>query len=258
MTNLFCFDKIDKRIYLGDEKLPVYKIADVTFETNHLYTYTPKLCENYRADGATPEFTVNVTKEDIAAERNNEGGENFSDAYLESLALFRKLGEYILNNADGMIFHASAVEANDEGYLFTAPSGTGKSTHARLWKEMLGEKMSYINDDKPIIRLIGEDFYVYGTPWNGKHRLDSNKKTKIKAICRINQAKENRIKEISAGEMLITILNQTVRPTKTEEVDKLFYLVDKLLKRVKLYNLECDISREAAELSFRTMSENEK
>lgn len=234
--------------------MPVYRIADVTLKTNHIYAYTPKLCENYRYDGnEEPTLVLNVTQADIDAERNNEGGENFPDAYLESLALFRKIGDYVLNKADGMIFHASAVEVDGKAYLFTAPSGTGKSTHARLWKEMLGCRMNYVNDDKPIIRMLDGEFYVYGTPWNGKHRLDTNKKAKIKAICRINQAKENRITEITPSEMLITILNQTVRPTEADEMDKLLNLVDKLLKSVKLYNLECNISREAAELSFSTM-----
>lgn len=235
--------------------MPVYRIADVTLKTNHIYAYTPKLCENYRYDGNS-EFDVelNVTQEDIAAERKNEGGENFPDAYLESLALFRKIGDYVLNNADGIIFHASAVEVDGEAYLFTAPSGTGKSTHSRLWKEMLGDRMHYVNDDKPIIRFADGEFYVYGTPWNGKHRLDTNKKAKIKAICRINQAKENSITEIKPSDMIITILNQTVRPTEEVAMDKLLTLIDKMLSSVKLYNLECNISREAAELSFSTMS----
>lgn len=235
--------------------LPVYKIADVVFETNHIYSYTPKLCEKYVYSGTEkPAFTVNIKEADILAEKNNDGGENFPDAYLESLALFRKLGEHILKNADGLIFHSSAVAVDGNAYLFTAPSGTGKSTHARLWKEMLGDRMVYINDDKPIIRLVDGEFYVYGTPWNGKHRLDTDTKAKIKAICKISQAKENSIKEISAGEMLMVILNQTVRPTEVEEADKFFSLVDKLLKSVKLYSLGCDISREAAELSFGAMS----
>lgn len=235
--------------------LPVYKIADVIFETNHVYSYTPRLCEKYVYSGTEkPAFIVNIKEEDILAEKSNEGGENFPDAYLESLALFRKLGEYVLMNADGLIFHSSAVAVDGNAYLFTAPSGTGKSTHARLWKEMLGDRMVYINDDKPIIRLVDGEFYVYGTPWNGKHRLDTDTKAKIKAICKISQAKENCIKEISAGEMLMVILNQTVRPTEAEEADKFFSLVDKLLKSVKLYSLGCDISREAAELSFGTMS----
>ena len=235
--------------------MPVYKIADVVFETNHVYAYTPRLCQKYLYSGEEkPVFTAEITDGDILAEKNNEGGENFPDAYLESLALFRKLGDYILNNAKGMIFHASAVAVNGEAYLFTAPSGTGKSTHARLWKEMLGDKMVYINDDKPIIRFIDGDFYVYGTPWNGKHRLGGNVKAKLKCVCKIYQAKENSITKAEIPEMIGVVFNQTLRPEQAEDMEKLLSLTDKLLTKSNLYALGCNISREAAELSFKTMT----
>ena len=98
------------------------------------------------------------------------------------------------------------------------------------------------------------DFYVYGTPWNGKHGLDTNTRAKIKAICKIYQAKENSIVKADSSEMLITILNQTLRPNELDKIDKLFGLIDKMLKKIDLYNLGCNISKEAAELSFKTMS----
>lgn len=235
----------------------VYKIADVIFKTNHIYNYTPQQLKNYIYNGKDKiavEFLI--TDFDIQKEREfAEDIENFSDAYLESLALFRKLGNYMLNYADGIIFHSSAVAVDGQAYLFTAPSGTGKSTHARLWKEMLDERLVYINDDKPIIRFVEGEFYAYGTPWNGKHALDNNMRAKIKAICRINQGVENKIKEISPQEMLFVILRQTIRPENEKEADKLFILIDRLLKSVKCYSLDCNISRQAAELSFGVMSE---
>ncbi|MBQ8427284.1 MAG: hypothetical protein IJX16_05955 [Clostridia bacterium] len=139
-------------------------------------------------------------------------------------------------------------------YLFTAPSGTGKSTHTRLWRELLGDKAVMINDDKPIIRYVDGEFYVYGTPWNGKHRLDTNTRAKVKAICQIYQAKENEIKKISPPEMLLTVLNQTIRPNDAETYDKLLDLIDKLLRKVELYKLGCNISIDAAKLAYETMS----
>ena len=145
-----------------------------------------------------------------------------------------------------------------EAYLFTAPSGTGKSTHTRLWREMLGERAVMINDDKPIVRYVDGDFYVYGTPWNGKHRLDTNTRAKVKAICKIYQAKENVIEKAKPSDMLITLMNQTVRPCEEKKMDKLLAILDKMLTQVDLYSLGCNISREAAELSYNTMSKGEK
>lgn len=236
--------------------MPRYKIADVVFDAVVSYGYTVRLCKNYEYEGEeAPAFTAVVSEEDIAAEKAI--APEFPDAYLESLALFRKLCDYTLTNANGIIFHSSAIMVDGEAYLFTAPSGTGKSTHTRLWREMLGDKAVMVNDDKPIIRYIDGEFYVYGTPWNGKHRLDTNCRAKIKAICKIYQAKENVIKKADVGEMLITILNQTIRPTEIGRMDKLLSLIDKMLSSVGLYTLGCNISREAAELSYNTMSKGE-
>jgi energy-coupling factor transporter ATP-binding protein EcfA2 len=230
-----------------------YKIADVVFEASVSYGYTRKLCANYEYDGnEAVEFTAIVTLDDIAKEK--AVAPEFPDYYLECLALFRKLCDYTLKNKDGLIFHSSAIMVDGQAYLFTAPSGTGKSTHTRLWREMLGDKAVMINDDKPIIRYIDGAFYVYGTPWNGKHHLDTNTRAKVKAICQIYQAKENVIAKASVSEMLMTMLNQTIRPENLEDMDKLLVLIDKMLKTVDIYKLGCNISREAAELSYTTMS----
>lgn len=238
--------------------MPKYKIADVVFEAKLLYGYTEKLCKSYEYSGDQPcAFTAVMTEEDIQAE-NNDATQEFPAAYLESLALFRKLLNYALKYSDGIVFHSSAIMVDGNAYLFTAPSGTGKSTHARLWREMLGDKAVMINDDKPIVRWVDGAFYVYGTPWNGKHRLDTNARAKIKAICKIYQDKQNSIKRLTNKEMLHTILNQTLIPTEVEKIDKLFALIDKMLKSVDLYTLGCNISREAAELSYSVMSKGEK
>jgi len=235
-----------------------YKIADVVFTAELNYEYVKRVCSEYEYDGdEQPAFHAVVTKADIDAERE-KCEEPFPDYYLESLALFRKLCDYTLKHADGIIFHSSAIMVDGKAYLFTAPSGTGKSTHARLWRELLGDKAVMINDDKPIIRYIDGKFYVYGTPWKGKHRLGSNTRAEIKAISEIYQAKENVIRKATTNEMLMTVLNQTLRPEGLTDMDKLLTLIDKMLRQVGIYVLGCNISKEAAETSYNYMSkENE-
>lgn len=236
--------------------MPRYKIADVVFDAKLIYKYTEKLCKNYEYNGEEqPLFTAVITDDDVALEKQK--APEFPEPYLESLALFRKLCDYALSNSNGIIFHSSAIMVDGDAYLFTAPSGTGKSTHTRLWRELLGDKAVMINDDKPIIRYIDGDFYVYGTPWNGKHHLDTNARAKIKAICKIYQASENKIERISSGEMLMTVLNQTIRPDNLDQMDKLLNLIDKMLKSVDLYSLGCNVSIDAAKLSYKVMSKGE-
>jgi hypothetical protein len=153
--------------------------------------------------------------------------------------------------------HSSVVEVDGYAYAFTAKSGVGKSTHTALWlKNIPGARV--LNGDKPLYRLEADGgLTVCGTPWNGKHRLDTNCRAEIKAICKIEQAKENTISRASTAEMLLTVLNQTIRPADAVQMDNLLTLIDKLLRQVNIYKLGCNISREAAELSFNTMSKGE-
>ena len=231
--------------------MAIYKIADVVLDGRFMYKYTAKLCENYLYDGEDPvELTVKTEQADIDAEKAVGGAENFPDAYLESLAVFRKLCGYILMEKQGIIFHCSALAVNGKAYLFTAPSGTGKSTHARLWREVFKDQVVMVNDDKPIIRYVDGEFYVYGTPWNGKHHLDTNCKVKIDAVCHLVRGEKNYIEPISAGDMLGVVINQTLRPQTVSEMDKWVFILDKLLRQVRRYRLHCNISEEAARVAY--------
>lgn len=235
------------------------KIADVVFDADINYKYTSRICEDYLYGGPEePAFTAIISKDDINAEReiSNES-ESFPDAYLESLALFRKLCNYLLDKGDGIVFHSSAVMVDGEVYLFTAPSGTGKSTHARLWRELLGDKVVMVNDDKPIVRYINGEFYVYGTPWTGKHGLGGNVRGKLKAICRIQQAKENCIRKADNREMIFVIMGQTVRPSELDRMRNLMDLIDKMLSSVDKYCMGCNMDISAAEMSYNTMRKGE-
>ena len=233
--------------------MPKYKIADVIFETEHIYDYVPKEMKDYLyTENAPAELTINLRQEDIDFEKNL--APDIEDKFLESIALYRKLCDYILLNKQGLIFHCSAIAVGGNAYLFTAPSGTGKSTHAKLWRNLLGDKAVMINDDKPIIRYIDGEFYVYGTPWDGKHHLSTNTRAKVKGICRIAQAKDNKIFSLTPSEMLITVLTQTALPKDEKQATELFNLIDKLLGTVKLYHLDCNISEDAAKLSYNTMT----
>ena len=231
-----------------------YKIADVVFDAQFTYAYTAHVCRNYKYDGQdAPLFEINVSLNDIDGEGKREGQERLEPPYLESLCLYRKLLEKLIN-LDGIVFHSSAVAVDGNAYLFTAVSGTGKSTHASLWRKLLGERAVMINDDKPIIRYVDGEFYVYGTPWNGKHELDTNCRAKVKAVCKLERGEQNSIEEISAKDMLPVLLNQTLRHQEVGDLDKLLTLLAKMLQKVKLYRLKCNMDVSSAKLSYQTMS----
>ena len=130
-------------------------LAGQVIGVSALYEQTRTFCKNYLTD-APASFEVAVTPADIAFEREKNDREaaveghapgNFSDEYLETLALYRKIVERLLE-WDTLLFHGSCISVDSKAYLFTAKSGTGKSTHTQLWKKWFGERAVFINDDK--------------------------------------------------------------------------------------------------------------
>lgn len=165
-------------------------LAGQVIGVSALYEQTHTFCKNYLTD-APASFEVAVTPADIAFEREKNDREaaveghapgNFSDEYLETLALYRKIVERLLE-WDTLLFHGSCISVDSKAYLFTAKSGTGKSTHTQLWKKWFGERAVFINDDKPLLKISAQGVTVYGTPWDGKHHRSTNTSCPLKAVC---------------------------------------------------------------------------
>ena len=169
------------------------------------------------------------------------------------ISLCIQLASLLLDH-DGFVLHASAIEYNNNAYLFSADSGTGKSTHTRLWQKCF-EDARVFNDDKPAIRLIDDKFYAYGTPFSGSTPINLNVRVPLKAICFIERADKNSIELMQDNaEIIHKILSQTLRKTGNEKVEKLFVLLDKLLKTVPVYKLKCRPDEDAARLAYSVMS----
>ncbi|MDQ2087364.1 hypothetical protein RBH29_13105 [Herbivorax sp. ANBcel31] len=158
---------------------------------------------------------------------------------------------------NGFCLHSSAVSLDNKAFLFSAPCGTGKSTHTELWRQYFGKDRTFIiNDDKPAIRLIDDVFYVYGTPWSGKNNLHSNVKVPLEAIVFIEQSKENRVELLSDREAVKMLISQSLRPfsSNINGMGNLLNIIDILLKKIPVYRLRCNISMEAVELIYNTVN----
>lgn len=236
--------------------MPKYKIADVVFELEPKYAYLKKRLAEFLCDRAEePEFSVFSSDDSIEKERKTyDLSEKLPAPLIEDLFFERRVSDYILEHKNGTLFHGSAIEYGGKAYVFTAKSGTGKSTHAGLWRELLGDRAKMINDDKPIVRIIDGKPIIFGTPWKGKHGLGGTDSAPIKAICKLVQAKENAIREVSVKEFLPTFFVQCYHVEDEKKEENFLEFLDGLLKSVKLYELKCDISRAAAELSFTAMT----
>ncbi len=245
----------------------IIRLAEKNIEVFPFFSYLEEYCKEYiistNDKHISLDFQVEINQEDIKFERYKserediaEGHEirSFSDEYLETLAVYRRIAEK-MPEYDIILFHGSIIAVDGIGYLFTASSGTGKSTHARLWREYFGERAVMVNDDKPLIKISQNGIIAYGTPWDGKHRLSNNIAVPLKAICILERSNENQISKIKYKEAFSMLLQQTYRPSKPENMVKTIQLVEKLGKTVNIYHLGCNMNPEAARIAYETMQE---
>ena len=231
----------------------VYKIAEHVFLLKTRYEYTHKLCSDYRTT-EHPTFEITITSDDVKFERNKSVKEaefegktpyDFEDSYLESLSVLRKLTVILLD--DGYIlFHGSTIALDGEAYIFTAKSGTGKSTHTGFWLKAFGDRCIMINDDKPILKITDGRVEAFGSPWCGKHNLGNNVSFGVKAILALNRGEKNEVFPAERKELFGLLLQQTHRPEGAENMVKLLPLVDKMSSSVKLFNIYCNLDENSA------------
>jgi len=161
------------------------------------------------------------------------------------------LGNFIISNriilSDGIIMHASSVAYNGKGIAFTAPSGTGKSTHASLW--VRHHHASIVNDDCPALRHYNGDTVIYGTPWNGSRKKSYNLHAPLTAVVILEQSKQNHIRELSAGEAIPLLIPRLFLPYYNPVLmDRALENADKIFRSMPIYHLKCRADREATEL----------
>jgi len=154
-------------------------------------------------------------------------------------------------NSDGIVIHASSIAWEGKGIIFTAPSGTGKSTHVGLWEKYLGDAVSVVNDDTPVIRFREDIPMLCGTPWSGSSDKFTNIEVPVKAIVVLSQAPENRIRKLSVFEALPEVMPRCFLPYFDEKLmEKAYIVLEKLLTKVPVYSLECRPDKEAMELVY--------
>lgn len=230
------------------------KIANLIVEIDNQYDFVKKHCSDYIVDNSLKsDLCVKASENDIENERK-VALKDFSDGYLESVCIYRNIA-YALPKFDAFVLHAAVVRVGDFAYAFSAKSGVGKSTHIKLWKKLLGDKVSVINGDKPIIRVIDNKIYAFGTPWCGKEGYNSNESAVFKALCFIERNDKNEIDILNNFDALKLIMNQVVIPKTTENIESFLNLLDCTFKNVDVWKLKCNMDISAAELSYNTMKD---
>ena len=239
------------------------EIAGIPAEIRCRYPETKSDMEEFLSV-KEPCFSVWPSEEDFEAFRKwteelvAKGYEeyDYSPLMQENILVHSQLSRELLTY-DVLLVHGSAISMDGEVYLFTAPSGTGKSTHTRLWREAFGERTMMINDDKPMLKISPDGVEVYGTPWRGKHRLGCNAHGPLKAIIDLTRDTENHIERISASEAFPIIKKQAIAFHDVRLMTKILSLEKILMESIPFYRLGCNMEREAAVVAWEGINQKE-
>jgi hypothetical protein len=230
--------------------MPVYKFAGLNVGYEPQYDLLRVRSEKYITDEAA-DFNIGFT-ENLMESQLDLYNREVSEAEIEYLwmgtAFNVKLLEY-----NGMFLHSSTVVVDGKAYSFSAPCGTGKSTHTSLWLKLLGDRAFILNDDKAAYRLIDGRYYAFGTPFSGKHDINVNTSAELGGICFIEQAEKNSIERMDIDSAVPLIFSQTLRPSNVRRTMMLCDFIDELIRKIPVYKLRCNMDVEAAQIAFETM-----
>lgn len=176
-----------------------------------------------------------------------------ADNDVRSVNMLGELFRYFILEHSGLVLHSSCLMYKNEGILFSAPSGTGKSTHTSLWRECFKDDVVMINDDSPALRFNDDGVFVYGTPWSGKTDINHNVSAPLRAIVMLSRSEKNYIKPLNPQEALFLVLREVRRPVFEDKLEETLNRISQLLSAVPVYLLGCNISHEAAQLVKNTV-----
>ena len=238
----------------------ILEIAGFAAQIEPLHTSTKEYFRPYLSD-RPPQTVITVSETELSYEQamlDKEAEEEglkkrqFTAPFLERAAIQRKMAKELLAH-NTLLLHGSTVAVDGRAYLFSAACGTGKSTHTRIWREVFGPRARMINDDKPFLRLLPESVLACGSPWSGKHGLDTNVALPLQGICVLYRGQENEIQPLQPEKAIPLLLHYACLPgepisPKAEE------LVKTLAARVPLWQMHCNMQPQAAILAHEAMS----
>lgn len=230
----------------------VYEIAGLRIRINNRFSFTDVFCRDWLSEDQFSPCDMTVEPTEASLREEKRLSPEYSDGYLENICIYRDIC-YRIPCRERMLLHSSVVEYDGCAYAFLGRSGTGKSTHSTLWKKYLSQT-EILNGDKPILRIVDNEFFVYGTPWRGKEGLGRNARAPLKALCFLKQKAENSLIPLKPKEANTLLFSQMLIPPDAENAAATLELADKLLSSVPIYLLGCDISEDAVKVSFEGMT----
>lgn len=230
----------------------IYKICGLPVECDFRFPVMTARAEKYLIDSTiSPVISIPFSQQNIDRLKSRQSDLTDDDCEIINTA---ESFYYALLEHGGFMLHSSAVVMDGEAYLFSAPSGTGKSTHTALWLKHFGGRAQILNDDKPAVMVENGSVTACGTPWSGKSDLNLNLRVPLRGICILERSQNNFIEPLPPERSVFALLDQTLRPSDGERMNALLELLDAVTSNVPIWRMGCDISTEAAEMAYRAMS----
>ena len=237
------------------------KLADIPIRIRCRYSENRSFFRDYLTEHE-PLFTIEPRQEDLERMQTDfdrmDEADGFqkhqrTDVFLENNAIHALVAERLVEEGV-LLMHGSALCMDGEAYIFTAPSGTGKSTHARLWREMFKDRVWMINDDKPMVKIEDGKAEVFGTPWDGKHHLSRNASAKLKAVVDLQRDEVNHIEPMKKSDAFPILMKQIYCSENPITMMRIMELEKTLLDAADFYTLGCNIHQDAAMTAWKGMN----
>lgn len=233
----------------------IIKLGDFAIRIKTQSNYLLDRYAAYRLPDDSPYlFEVEATAEAIALLKA-QASETFIDDEYESTAILGEIADQLCHFST-ILFHAATVAVDGEVYAFSATSGTGKSTHVRLWLEHFGKRALVVNGDKPFLTRKEDQIWVSGSPWCGKENWETNVSLPLKAVCFIERGQTNNIRSLDISEVIPRFFKQVRLPNDPKALEKVLDFLDWMFANIPFYELHCTISDQAVEVAYAGMNPN--
>ncbi len=233
------------------------KLADIPVEIDNRFGSVEELCRDYVVSPLAdepPAFRVSVTSQQLQAYRQT-CGRPMTVPQAESALLYMEICGR-MPAYDALLLHAAVVSVDGCGYAFSAPRGTGKTTHMSLWRQTYGKRVIVVNGDKPLVRRAQDGhWWAYGTPWCGKEGEQTNTRCPLCALCFLEQGTKNEIVSSPVSETVTKLLEGTMLPRETAMQDRMAALVGALTRDIPAFSLRCLPDQAAAQLAYVTFEQ---
>ena len=231
------------------------KIVDKVLEINAFNESTKRYGKDFLSEEES-NYVITMTEEDLKNERTtSETGKVYVNE--EISALYRRIANLLVEE-NIIVFHGSSFMVDNNGFLITARSGVGKSTHSRNLKEYIGDRFIYINDDKPLLKVNENSVTVCGTPWNGKERKSNDVSASLRAILFLSRGETNTYRKIvNKEEIYIKMISQIYLPKEKTKRELALKAADSILKNINFYEINVTKDIESAKMTYEEIIKNE-